>query len=231
MVDKVRRKLVFSETTICEINFDGTGFRVLLTGNSVYSLAILGNQLFFSNQVSSNWRSGYGIYRAAITDKTITCKQKGDACQEIVPEAKDHVTSMMIEKYSKKLFYRRGSSVIAVVDTNLPDAAYPVKTPRIVISDSQYVNGRGGIAVHGNRLVLNRMKSSWGQLLLGLMNKDLNFVSKRNIYVYGKESYDHDPRQLDVFEHVFPTQAPPKPTNPQPTTQGKCMCPCACSSR
>ena len=227
VVDKTRRKVVFSDfTDICEINFDGSGFRKLVKGKRSFSLDILGDQLFFSDRVGPG---SYTIYRTTITltNKTISCEQKGGPCKKIVSEGKDFVTSMMVERNSKKLYFRRGSGsdFIAVVDTNLPDSAYPVQTPRVVISDSQYVNGYGGIAVHGNRLVWNRGGSSWGRLLLGLMNNNLNFVSKKHIYNFGDESYGNVPRQLDVFEHMFPTQAP---TNPKPTTQGQCQCPCKC---
>ena len=222
VIDKVRQKLVFSQLyDICEINFDGSGFRKLVKGNSPFSLAILGDQLYFSDQVG-DWKTGYAIYRITIpsTNKTISCEQKGGPCQEIVPASRDdNVISMMVEKYSKKLYFRRGSNIIAVLDTNLPDSAYPVQTPRVVISDSQYVNGYGGIAVHGNRLVWNRGGSGWTRLFLGFMDNNLSFVSKKHIYNFGDESYGNVPRQLDVFEHVFPTQAP---TNPKPTTKGQC---------
>jgi len=233
-IDKARRKLVICQSdNILEMNFDGTGLRKIFTdGYSLYSIQIVGNELYFSDSVAQRWTSDYGIYRMTITpNKTISRTSASPKFVQIVGGHKEDVFSMMIEKFTKKLFFRRGTNIISVVDTNLPAASYPVQSPTIVISDSQYVDGYGGIAVHGNRLIWNRKRSFGGQLLLGLMNKDLTFLSKRNIYVYGKERYAYLPRQLDIFDHLFPTKAPPSPTTLQPTTKGQCMCPCACSAK
>jgi len=225
-IDKARKKLIFSELyDIFEINFDGTGLQKIISANSAAQVQVVRNQLYFSDQATSNWKSPYGIYKVALGKQLVSCKVKGGQCKEIVAPEKDGIYSMMIERKVNKLFYRRGSNVIGVVDINLPEASYPVQKPTIVISDSQYVTGRGGIAVDGNRLVWNRVKSSRGQLLLGLMNTQLNFVSRKNIYLYGKEVYQFDPWQLDVFQQNFPTQPP----TINPTTSGKCMCPCACT--
>jgi len=233
-IDKVRRKLIICEMSdIYEMDFDGTGLRKILTdGYRFNALQIIGNQLYFSDRIAAHWKSQYSIYRMTITpNKTISRTSSTPEFHQIVGGHKEDVISMMVEKFTKKLFFRRGTNSIRVVDTNLPAADYPVQSPRVVIADSQYVDGWGGIAVHGNRLVWNRKISSNGQLLLGLMNKDLNFLSKRNIYVYGKASYGYLPRQLDMFDHLFPTMAPAPLTTPQPTTLGQCMCPCACSAK
>ena len=212
VIDTVRRKLVFCDyENIYEINFNNSGFRKLVVGNGGDSLAIFGNQLYFSDSTR--------IFRTTITstNTTISCNlQKGSSCQKIFSNGKDYVKSMMVEKYNKKLYFRLGNNVIAVVDINLPNSAYPVQTPRVVISDTRYTYGFGGIAVHGNRLIWNRVSASFNQRFLGLMNKDLNFVSKKHIYKFENQRKKvHNPAaQLDVFEHLFST-------NPRPTNKGQ----------
>jgi len=136
------------------------------------------------------YSSAYSVYRYNI--KTGTTEMLIDPQPGIIYD-------LTVDRKNKKLLFRLGN-MIKVFSINNSRSSYPVKNPRVILSDSKFTGGGGRQALAAEDNVAFWMSDR--NLYSSVINLAYTLIPKNDISKHGGDGEFFYPQNMRLFYHI-----------------------------
>ena len=126
----------------------------------------------------------YNSFRSAIYNITMRALFDNKAWQQLIKLKS--TSQFTVDNLTYRLFYTQQENLIRVFDGNLTSIPISSMKRPYVMADSEVTKKINAIAVYGKIVVWS--SSAWNRLYIGELNKKLNFMPSRSVYVLDEDA-------------------------------------------